>query len=92
MISCSILVVAPLRQTREGGDKVQGSVGPRFPAGLPFQVPETLEFVASGNSGKLVQLFPDPFQEFSSGTPQVVPGRRQQKQFTTQYFLTSVQE
>ena len=34
-----------------------GSVGPRFPAGLPFPVPEILEFVAFGDSGKFFQQF-----------------------------------
>ena len=33
-----------------------GSVDPRFPAGLPFPVPEILEFVAFRDSGKT--LFP----------------------------------
>ena len=30
---------------------------PRFPAGLPFPVPEVLEFVAFGDSGKIFQQF-----------------------------------
>ena len=34
-----------------------GSVDPRFPAGLPFPVPEILEFVAFGDSGKIFQQF-----------------------------------
>ena len=34
-----------------------GSVDPRFPAGLPFPVPEILEFVAFGGSGKFFQQF-----------------------------------
>ena len=34
-----------------------GSVDPRFPAGLPFPVPEILEFVAFGDSGKFFQQF-----------------------------------
>ena len=29
-----------------------GNVGPRFPAGLPFPLPEILEFVAFRDSGK----------------------------------------
>ena len=40
-----------------------GSVDPRFPAGLPFPVPQIPEFVAFGDSGKI-------FQQFSSRTPQ----------------------
>ena len=38
-----------------------GSVGPRFPAGLPFPMPEILEFVAFGNSGKFFQQFSREF-------------------------------
>ena len=34
-----------------------GSADPRFPAGLPFPVPEILEFVAFGDSGKIFQQF-----------------------------------
>ena len=34
-----------------------GSVDPRFSAGLPFPVPEILEFVAFGDSGKIFQQF-----------------------------------
>ena len=33
------------------------SVDPRFPAGLPFPVPEILEFLAFGDSGKFFQQF-----------------------------------
>ena len=57
----------------EGGDKVQGSVDPRFPAGLPFPVPEILEFVASRDSGKCSSNFPGTFPEQSSGTPEQTP-------------------
>ena len=45
----------------EGGDKVQGSVDPRFPAGLPFPVPEFLELVAFRDSGKIFQQFSRDF-------------------------------
>ena len=34
-----------------------GSVDPRFPTGLPFPVPQILEFVAFGDSGKFFQQF-----------------------------------
>ena len=34
-----------------------GSVDPRFPAGLPFPVPEILEFVAFCDSGNIFQQF-----------------------------------
>ena len=50
-----------------------GSVGPRFPAGLPFPVPEILEFVAFGNSGKFSSNFPGTFPQFSSRTPERIP-------------------
>ena len=47
---CSLLrLLAPLeivyfkKKTTEGLDKVQGSIDPRFAAGLPFPVPEILE-------------------------------------------------
>ena len=39
-----------------------GTVYPRFPAGLPFPVPEILVFVAFGDSGK-------SFQQFSRNFP-----------------------
>ena len=39
-----------------------GSVDKRFPAGLPFPVPEILEFVAFRDSGKLFQQFSRDFQ------------------------------
>ena len=38
-----------------------GSVDPRFPAGLPFPVPEILEFVACRDSGKFFQQFSRSF-------------------------------
>ena len=38
-----------------------GSVDPRFPAGLPFPVPEILEFVAFRDSGKIFQQFSQDF-------------------------------
>ena len=43
-----------------------GSVDPRFPAGLPFPVPEILEFVAFRDSGKF-------FQQFSRDLPRTFP-------------------
>ena len=59
-----------LRRTREGWNcrfqkntphgrwgQGPGSVDPRFPAGLPFPVPEILVFVAFGDSGKIFQQF-----------------------------------
>ena len=38
-----------------------GSVDPRFPAGLPFPVPEILEFVAFRDPGKFFQQFSRSF-------------------------------
>ena len=46
------------------------SVDPMFPAGLPFPVPEILEFVAFRDSGKISSNFPGTFPEFSSGSPE----------------------
>ena len=43
-----------------------GSVDPRFPAGLPFPVPEILDFAAFRDSGKV-------FQQFSRDFPGVFP-------------------
>ena len=41
----------------EGRHKVQPSVDPTFPAGLPFPVPEILEFMGFRDSGKFFQQF-----------------------------------
>ena len=38
-----------------------GSADPRFPTGLPFPVPEILEFVAFRDSGKIFQQFSRSF-------------------------------
>ena len=58
----------------EGGDKVQAVSTPRFPAGLPFLVPEILEFVACGASGKVFQQFSRDFPGVFLGNPQTDPG------------------
>ena len=51
----------------EGGDKVQGSVDPRFPAGLPFPVPEILELRGFRDSGKFSSsIFPGIVLQYSS--------------------------
>ena len=48
-----------------------GSVDPRFPAGLPFLVPEILDFVAHRDFGKISPaIFPGTFPEFSFKTPE----------------------
>ena len=50
-----------------------GNVDPRFPAGLPFPVPEILEFEALRDPAKFFQQFSLAFPEFSSGTPEQIP-------------------
>ena len=61
----------------DGLDKVRGGVHPRFAAGLPFPVPQILEFVAFRDSGKFFQQFsrdfPGVFPEFSRRTPEQTP-------------------
>ena len=51
-----------------------GSVDPRFPAGLPFPVPEILEFVAFRDSGKKFQQFSRDFPGVFLGNPRTDPG------------------
>ena len=51
-----------------------GSVGPRFPAGLPFPVPEILEFVAFRGSGKFFQQFSRDFPGVFPENPRTDPG------------------
>ena len=46
-----------------------GSVDPRFPAGLPFPVPEILECIASRDPGRFSSNFPSIFPEFSREPP-----------------------
>ena len=41
----------------EGRDKFQGSVDPRFPAGLPLLAPQTVECKALRDSGKISRMF-----------------------------------
>ena len=50
-----------------------GSVDPRFAAGLPFPVPEILEFVASRDSGKTFQQFSRDFPGVFLGNPRTHP-------------------
>ena len=51
-----------------------GSVDPRFPAGLPFPVPEILEFVAFRDSGKVFQQFSRDFPGVFLENPRTDPG------------------
>ena len=51
-----------------------GSVDPRFPAGLPFPVPENLEFVAFRDSGKYFQQFSRDFPGVFLENPRTHPG------------------
>ena len=50
-----------------------GSVDPRFTAGLPFPVPEILEFVAFRDSGKFFQQFSRDFPGVFLGNPRTHP-------------------
>ena len=53
---------ADFKNTLHGGwGQGPGSVDPRFPAGLPFPVPEIQEFVAFRDSGKIFQQFSRDF-------------------------------
>ena len=61
-LELSISENTPHGRCRQG----PGSVDPRFPAGLPFPVPEILEFVAFRDPGKI-------FQQFSRDFPGVFP-------------------
>ena len=58
-LELSISKNTPHRRWRQGS----GSVDPRFPAGLPFPVPEVLEFVAFRDSGNFSSNFPGSFPE-----------------------------
>ena len=51
-----------------------GSVDPRFPAGLPFPVPEIREFVAFRDSGKFFQQFSRDFHGVFLENPRTDPG------------------
>ena len=51
-----------------------GSVDPRFPAGLPFLVPEIQEFVAFRDSGNIFQQFSRDFPGVFLGNPRTDPG------------------
>ena len=50
-----------------------GGVDPRFPAGLPFPVPEILEFAAFRDSGKIFQQFSRDFPGVVLGNPEQTP-------------------
>ena len=51
-----------------------GSVDPRFPAGLPFPVPEIPEFVAFRDSGNIFQQFSRDFPGVFPENPRTDPG------------------
>ena len=53
----------------EGRHKVLGSVWTQCFRGLPFPVPEILEFKAFRDSGRVSSNFPRVFPELSSSTP-----------------------
>ena len=54
--------------------KGPGSVDPRFPAGLPFPVPQILEFMAFRDPGKFFQQFSRNFPGVFLANPRTVPG------------------
>ena len=58
---------------QEGWAKVQGSVDPRFAAGLPFPVPQMLEFKAFRNSGNFFQQFSRDFPGIFLGNARADP-------------------
>ena len=59
----------------EGWVKVQGGVDPRFAAGLPFPVPEALDFIEDfAIRGKFSCIFLAIFPEVSLGTSDEIPG------------------
>ena len=58
----------------EGWDKVPGVSAQGSPAGLPFPVPEILEFVAFGNSGKIFQQFSRDFPAIFLQNSRTDPG------------------
>ena len=51
-----------------------GRVDPRFPAGLPFPVPEILEFLAFRDPGKIFQQFSRDFPGVFPENPRTDPG------------------
>ena len=70
-----LLIVGNFRRSREGWNcrfqkTPRTEDADKVPAGLPFPVPEILEFVASRDSGNIFQRFSPEFPEFSSGTPE----------------------
>ena len=66
------LELSTSKNTLHGGwGQGPGSVDPRFPAGLPFPVPEIPEFLAFRDCRENYPSdFPGIFLEFSSGTPE----------------------
>ena len=54
-----------------------GSVDPRFPAPLPFPVPEMVEFVAFRDSGKFFQQFSRDCPGVFLGSPEQTPEQPQ---------------
>ena len=64
----------------EGGDKVQGSVDPRFAEGLRFLVPEIQEFRAFRDSGKIVPTFSRNFPASFPRNPRRDPPSPKQAQ------------
>ena len=62
-----------------------GSVGPRFPAGLPFPVPQILEFVAMLHFA-IREFFPAIFPVLSRSFPREPPNRPQKQPQPSRVF------
>ena len=69
-LELSISKNTPRRRWGQG----PGSVDPRFPAGLPFSVPEILEFAAFRDSGQFFQQFSRDFPGVFPENPRTDPG------------------
>ena len=69
-LKLSISENTPHGRCRQG----PGSVDPRFPAGLPFPVPEIQEFVAFRDPGKFFQQFSRDFPGVFPENPRTDPG------------------
>ena len=68
--SYSDILRSPCRTPRGRWGQGPGSVDPRHPAGLPFQVLQSLAF---RDTEKLSSIFPKIFPEISSGNPRTDP-------------------
>ena len=68
------LELSSFKKTRSDGlGKVRDGVDPRFAAGLPFPVPQILEFTAFRDSGKCFQQLSRDFPGIFLGNPRADP-------------------